>query len=62
MDDVFAEEPVPVDHPLLSLDNVVVLPHIGSASIKTRLRMAHLAADNMINVLTGKNPLTPVNG
>jgi glyoxylate reductase len=58
--DVFEQEPVPVDHPLLSLPNVVTLPHIGSASVKTRLAMAHLAADNLVNVLTGNEPISPV--
>ncbi|MFG6147478.1 2-hydroxyacid dehydrogenase [Halobacillus sp. B23F22_1] len=59
--DVFEEEPVSADHPLLSLPNVVTLPHIGSASVKTRLQMAQLAADNIIHVLNDKSPLTPVN-
>ncbi|WP_017755092.1 2-hydroxyacid dehydrogenase [Calidifontibacillus oryziterrae] len=54
--DVFATEPVPFDHPLLTLPNVVTLPHIGSASIRTRIKMAHLAADNLINGVTGKIP------
>lgn len=58
--DVFEEEPVPVDHPLLTLPNVVTLPHIGSSTVKTRLEMASLAVDNIINVLDGKGPLTPV--
>lgn len=58
--DVFQQEPVPVDHPLLTLPNVVTLPHIGSASVKTRMQMAHLAADNMKNVLSGNKPITPV--
>jgi glyoxylate reductase len=58
--DVFQQEPVPVDHPLLTLPNVVTLPHIGSASVKTRMQMAHLAADNMKNVLSGNEPITPV--
>ncbi len=59
--DVFEKEPVPVDHPLLSLPNVVTLPHIGSSTVKTRLQMATLAVDNIINVFEGKEPLTPVN-
>lgn len=59
--DVFSQEPVPVDHPLLQLDNVVALPHIGSASIRTRTRMATLAAENLLAVLAGKRPPTPVN-
>lgn len=58
--DVFEQEPVSVDHPLLSLPNVVALPHIGSASVKTRMKMALLACDNMMNVLTGNKPITPV--
>ncbi|MGG1573453.1 2-hydroxyacid dehydrogenase [Fictibacillus sp. NRS-1165] len=59
--DVFEEEPVPSDHPLLSLPNVVTLPHIGSASVQTRMNMANLAADNILNVLNEKKPITPVN-
>jgi glyoxylate reductase len=58
--DVFEQEPVPVDHPLLSLPNVVTLPHIASASVKTRMAMAHLAADNLVKVLSGNKPITPV--
>ncbi|MDN4075908.1 2-hydroxyacid dehydrogenase [Fictibacillus terranigra] len=58
--DVFEEEPVSSDHPLLSLPNVVTLPHIGSASVQTRINMAKLAADNILNVLSEKKPITPV--
>ncbi|MBV7506696.1 D-glycerate dehydrogenase [Bacillus sp. sid0103] len=58
--DVFEQEPVSINHPLLTLPNVVTLPHIGSASLKTRMKMAHLAADNMLSVLTGSEALTPV--
>jgi gluconate 2-dehydrogenase len=46
--DVFAQEPVSPDHPLLSMDNVVTLPHIGSATYETRLKMAKLAAENLV--------------
>lgn len=59
--DVFEEEPISLDHPLLTLKNVVALPHIGSASEKTRLKMADLVVENLQRVLTGQNPLTPVN-
>ena len=52
--DVTDPEPIPPDHPLLKLDNVVVLPHIGSASVATRTRMAHMAADNLIAGLRGE--------
>lgn len=58
--DVFEQEPVPLDHPLLSLPNVVMLPHIGSASIQTRMKMARLAVDNLTNVLTGEEPINPI--
>jgi glyoxylate reductase len=52
--DVTDPEPIPADHPLLSLPNVVVLPHIGSASIQTRTRMASMAADNLLAGLRGE--------
>jgi glyoxylate reductase len=54
--DVFEQEPVPTDHPLLTLPNVVALPHIGSASVATRVRMAELAAENLLKVLAGEQP------
>lgn len=52
--DVFAQEPVNMDNPLLNLANVVVAPHIGSASIQTRQRMGELAVENMIAALAGE--------
>ncbi len=58
--DVFETEPLPQDSPLLELGNVVLLPHIGSASIGTRTKMAVMAADNLVRVLSGKEPLNPV--
>jgi len=59
--DVFEREPIGPDHPLLSLPNVVALPHIGSASIATRTRMAVLAAQNLIAGLKGDTPPNLVN-
>ena len=59
--DVFAEEPLPPNHPLLDLPNVVALPHIGSASRETRQRMARLAAENLAALLRGERPSTCVN-
>eukprot|EP01137_Pigoraptor_chileana_P035603 Opistho-2@29901 len=55
--DVTTPEPLPTDHPLLSLRNCVVLPHIGSATIDTREAMASLAVDNVIRGLVA--PLPP---
>lgn len=46
--DVTTPEPLPADHQLLTLDNCVILPHIGSASITTRTKMATMAADNLL--------------
>jgi len=50
-------------HPkLLGLENAVLAPHVGSASVETRDRMAVLAAENIVAVLSGEEPKTPVNG
>merc|ERR1712150_129043 len=53
--DVTSPEPLPTDHPLLTLSNCVVLPHIGSASLETRNEMAHLAVRNLIAALDGQS-------
>ncbi|MFN8470249.1 MAG: D-glycerate dehydrogenase [Caldilineaceae bacterium] len=52
--DVTTPEPLPVENPLFSLPNCVVLPHIGSASIATRLQMALMAAENLIAGVEGR--------
>jgi len=57
--DVYENEPE-INRELLKLKNVVLLPHIGSATEKARNGMAELAARNVINVLQGKKPITPV--
>ena len=59
--DVFEREPVPAGDPLLTQGNVIVAPHIASASVPTRIRMATLAAENLVTVLQGKRPPNPVN-
>lgn len=58
--DVFTKEPISMEHPFLSLDNIVLLPHIGSASTETRTAMIDLCMKNITNVLTGEAPLTEV--
>jgi glyoxylate reductase len=59
--DVTDPEPLPEGHPLYHLPNVVLTPHIGSASHATRSRMAQMAAENINAVLAGSPPLNPVN-
>jgi glyoxylate reductase len=59
--DVFQTEPVTPEHPLLTLSNFVGLPHIGSSTVKTRRKMAQLAADNLVHALIGKGPIHQVN-
>lgn len=51
--DVTEPEPLPANHPLLTLENVIVTPHIASASVATRTRMALMAAGNLIAGLKG---------
>jgi glyoxylate reductase len=57
--DVYEEEPK-VHPKLLELENAVLAPHVGSASVETRDRMATLAAENLAAVLRGQQPKTPV--
>jgi glyoxylate reductase len=58
--DVYENEPE-VEPGLLELENVVLLPHLGSATIETRTAMGVLAARNALAVLSGERPPTPVN-
>ncbi len=58
--DVYEEEPL-IDSELMKMENVILAPHIGSATIETRERMAEIAAMNIINVLKGLNPVYKLN-
>ena len=59
--DVTDPEPIPKDHPLLTLQNVIIVPHIASASVATRTKMGLMAADNLIAGLKGEMPPNAVN-
>jgi glyoxylate reductase len=59
--DVTDPEPLPADHPLVGLDNCLVVPHIASASRATRGKMASMAAANLLAGLRGDRLPTPVN-
>ena len=52
--DVTEPEPLPRDHPLLGLDNLVLTPHLGSATLRSRLRMGEMARDNLVAGLENK--------
>jgi phosphoglycerate dehydrogenase-like enzyme len=52
--DVTDPEPLPPDHPLLEFPNCLVVPHIGSASVRARRAMAQLAVDNLVAALRGE--------
>ena len=54
--DVFVQEPVNMDNPLLTMKNVVTLPHIGSATYETRFKMAMTAATNLVTGIQGDVP------
>lgn len=54
--DVYEVEPLPMDSPLLKLDNVLLSPHVGSATVETRYAMAKCAVDNIINALKEEKP------
>jgi phosphoglycerate dehydrogenase-like enzyme len=52
--DVTDPEPLPADHPLVGLSNAIVVPHIGSATVRARNRMAEMAAENLLAGLRGE--------
>jgi len=59
--DVSEQEPIASDDPLLGLDNIIITPHIASASVATRLGMAKMAVDNLLTALRGQVPPQCVN-
>jgi glyoxylate reductase len=59
--DVFEQEPTAADNPLLTLDNVVVAPHVSSASHETRSKMAKMVSDNLVAFFEGRRPPNLVN-
>ncbi|MGC2426423.1 MAG: D-glycerate dehydrogenase [Nitrososphaeraceae archaeon] len=59
--DVYEKEPLSNSNPLLKMKNVIVLPHIGSATYQTRSKMSEVAVQNLLNILKGKDPLFIVN-
>lgn len=60
--DVFEKEPLSQDSPLILMENVVLLPHIGSATHETRYQMDIMAVDNLLAALTGDFSQNCVNG
>lgn len=58
--DVTTPEPLPLDEPLLKLDNVVILPHIGSADVNTRTEMSRITALNILAALKGEKMIAEV--
>jgi len=59
--DVFDQEPLPLDDPLLSLDNVVLTPHLSSNTVECRKRLAVTVAEEVMRVLHGEHPAYAVN-
>ena len=59
--DVTDPEPLPADHPLVSMPNAVVVPHIASATVQTRNAMSSLAARNVVEIVNGRRPAAVVN-
>lgn len=58
--DVTTPEPLPLDHPLLSLPNCLVIPHMGSATVETRTDMATMTSKNIVAALKGEKLLAQV--
>ena len=58
--DVTDPEPLPADHPLLDAPNLLVVPHVGSATVRTRAKMAEMAVENLLAALAGRPMPHPV--
>ena len=58
--DVFQKEPISSKHPITKLDNVILMPHSGSATIETRKKMAEITVKNLVLALAGKKPIYQV--
>jgi glyoxylate reductase len=58
--DVTDPEPLPADDPLLEAPNLLVVPHVGSATVRTRERMAEMAVENLLAALAGRPMPYPV--
>jgi len=58
--DVTDPEPLPADHPLLDAPNLLVVPHVGSATVRTRAKMAAMAVENLLAALDGRPMPHPV--
>jgi phosphoglycerate dehydrogenase-like enzyme len=59
--DVTTPEPLPPDDPLLTVPNLTIAPHLGSATLQTRIKMAELAVDGVIAAIEGHRPEHLVN-
>ena len=60
--DVFEVEPLPLDSPLRSLDNVVLAPHRAGATLDADARLIEVIGENLMRVLDGQPPVNVVNG
>lgn len=60
--DVYEKEPIDPNHPFIKMNNVVTLPHIGSASVETRMKMMEHCCQNIELVLNHERPISVVNG
>lgn len=58
--DVADQEPIPMDHPIHNAPRAILTPHIGSATRSARVAMADLAVDNLLAVLGGRPPISPI--